>query len=124
MTQAAQDLDLTKVDAHTFEWQGERKSIPAARGWELLARYREAADALHAAKKRAKDIEREIMIEMGGFEHLAIEGQDFFHWPWVDSTSFDQKQLKTDHPDIHEKYVVKKPNGTRRFRVEGTVGVD
>jgi predicted phage-related endonuclease len=114
----------TKVDAKTFGWEGERKELTPARGYDLLARYRQAAKALHDAKQAAKDIEQEIMQEMGGYEHMSIDGQDFFHWPWVDASALDAKELKEKEPLVYLKYFKTKKKGTRRFRVEGTVGVD
>lgn len=105
-----------------FDWEGERKDIPAARGYDLLARYRQAARALHVAKEEAKSIEAEIMQELGGFEHGAVDGVDVFNWPFVKSTSFDAKSFKETHKDLYEQFLVTKP--TRRFKVDGTVGVD
>lgn len=113
-----------KIDAKTYEYAGETKEIPVARGYELLARYREAAQTLHDAKARAKAIEIEIMQELGGFEHGAVDGQEVFHWPFVDATSFDVSAFKED-PErraLYQAFLVTKP--TRRFKVDGTVGVD
>lgn len=120
---AAADMEAKpKVGGH--EWQGEVKNIPAARGYDLLARYRQAARALHMAKEEAKAVEAEIMEDLGGYEHGAVDGQQVFHWPWVPSTSFDSKRFKEDpeRKALYEAYLVTKP--TRRFRVDGTVGVD
>lgn len=115
-------LERPKVGA--YEWMGEVKDLDPQRGWMLLAEYRSAAAALHAAKERAKAIEQEIMQELEGFEHGAINGQQVFHWPYVDSTSFDTKSFKEDptRKALYESYLVTKP--TRRFKVDGTVGVD
>lgn len=111
-----------KVGAH--EWMGERLDIDPAVGHRLLAEYRASAAALHAAKERAKAVEQEIQQTLQGFEHGAIDGQDFFHWTFVNSTSFDAKSFKEDpeRKALYEQFLVTKP--TRRFKVDGTVGVD
>lgn len=111
-----------KVGAH--EWMGERLDIDPAVGHRLLAEYRAAAAGLHAAKERAKAVEQEIQQTLQGFEHGAIDGQDFFHWTFVNSTSFDAKSFKEDpeRKALYDSFLVTKP--TRRFKVDGTVGVD
>jgi predicted phage-related endonuclease len=117
-----QITDRPKVGA--YEWMGEQKDLAPERGWQLLARYRTAAAALHAAKETAKQIEQEIMEELEGFEHGAINGQQVFHWSFVDSTSFDAKTFKED-PErlaLYRQFLTTKV--TRRFKVDGTVGVD
>ena len=111
--------------AAKYDYAGETKEIPAPKGYDLLARYRQAAKALHAAKEEAKQIEAEIMAELGGFEHGTIDGQIQFSWPFVDSTSFDAKAFKESSPEhkaLYEAFLVTKE--TRRFKVSGTVGVD
>jgi hypothetical protein len=121
MTTATQD----KVKPDTFTFQGEVKELDPQTGWTMLAEYREAAAALHAAKERAFAIEQRIMQELAGFEHGAIEGQQLFHWPFVDSTSFDAAGFKGAGPEYKALYDhFCKTKKTRRFRVEGTVGVD
>lgn len=111
--------------AAQFAYEGEVKEIPPAKGYALLAKYREAAKALHTAKENAKQIEAEIMQELGGYEHGAVDGQIVFNWPFVDSTSFDAKGFKETSPEykaLYESFLVTKE--TRRFKVDGTVGVD
>lgn len=120
----AQTVEAAKPQVGAYEWEGEVKNIPASRGYDLLARYRQAARALHVAKEEAKAIEQEIMEELGGYEHGAVDGQQLFHWPVVDSTSFNAKEFKADakRKALYDAFLVTKQ--TRRFSVNGTVGVD
>lgn len=111
--------------AAKFGYEGEVKDIPASVGYQLLAEYREAAKALHAAKERAKQIEAAIQEELGGYEHGRVDGQIVFNWKFVDTTSFDAKAFKEaspEHKALYEAFLVTKE--TRRFKVDGTVGVD
>lgn len=112
------------IGPDTFTYEGEFLDLPPARGYELLARARETARALHVAKEAAKSVEQEIMQELGGHEHGRIDGQVFFNWRFVDSTSFDVKTFKEDpeRKSLYERFL--KTKRTRRFSVEGTVGVD
>lgn len=107
-----------------FEWQGEVLDLDPEVGYTLLAEYRTAAAALHEAKRAAKAVEEKIMKTLGGYEHGAVDGQQVFHWPWVDSTSFNSKAFKEDpkRKALYDSFLETKQ--TRRFRVEGTVGVD
>jgi len=111
-----------KVGAN--EWQGERLEIAPQLGYRLLAEYRAAAAQLHDAKARASVVEQEIMELLGGFEHGAVNGQDVFNWTFVSSTSFNSKAFKEDpeRKALYDAFLVTKP--TRRFKVDGTVGVD
>lgn len=120
MTTATKLPPITKQ----YEFEGEVKDIPAARGYDLLARYRQAAKALHTAKEEAKAIEMEIMQELGGFEHGAVDGQQVFHWKFVDSTKFKVKEFKSDpvRAALYAEFL--ETTTTRRFNVDGTVGVD
>jgi len=124
MTAPAQPKAQT-ANAARWSYEGEVKEIPAARGYDLWARYRQAATALHAAKEAAKQIEQEIMEELAGFEHGAVEGRQLFHHPFVDTTSFDAKSFKEASPEhlaLYRAFLVTKT--TRRFKAEGTVGVE
>lgn len=107
-----------------YEWQGEVLELDPQVGYELMARYRQAAKALHAAKEEAKRIEEEIMAVVGGYENAAINGQVIVTWPWVSSTTFDVKSFKEDpeRKALYEQFLKTKP--TRRFKVTGVVGVD
>lgn len=113
---------LPKVGAH--EWQGEVLELDPQVGYDLMARYRQAARALHAAKEEAKRIEEEIMAAVGGYESAAINGQVIVTWPWVNSVSFDTKTFKEDaeRKALYESFL--KTKVTRRFKVTGVVGVD
>lgn len=123
MTTATEDVAAVKPD--TFEWQGEVTAIDPELGWQLLAEYRQAAQVLHDAKARAKDVEQRIMRTLGGFEHGSINGQVVFDWPFVDSSSFDAKAFKEAGPEYKALYDhFMKTKTTRRFHVDGTVGVD
>lgn len=115
----------TKIPvAELYGFEGEELEFDPELGYTLLARYRQAAQALHAAKAAALEVEAEIQAALGGFEHGVINGQRVFHWPWCDKTSFNVKALKAAHPAIHAEFSTTVPNGSRRFTVEGTVGVD
>lgn len=119
---AVQEAPPLKVGE--FEWQGEVIDLDPAVGYALLAEYRANAAALHAAKQAAKETEQKIMQTLGGYEHGAVDGQQLFHWPIVNSTSFDAKSFKEDpeRKALYDAFLVTKP--TRRFKVDGTVGVD
>lgn len=121
---AAAKLKAKALGPDTYTYEGEVLDIPPAVGYPLLERARETARALHVAKEAAKSAEQEVMQLLGGHEHGAIDGQQFFHWPFVDSTSFDVKSFKEDpeRKSLYERFL--KVKRTRRFRVEGTVGVD
>jgi predicted phage-related endonuclease len=115
----------SKLGSDSFEWMGEVLELDPATGWELLAEYRAAAAQLHEAKARAKAIELRIMQTVQGYEHASINGQQVIHWPWVDSTSFDAKAFKEageEYRRLYEYFL--KTKKTRRFKVDGTVGVD
>jgi len=47
-----------------------------------------------------------------------------FNWTFVSSTSFNSKAFKEDpeRKALYDSFLVTKP--TRRFKVDGTVGVD
>lgn len=111
--------------ASKFAYEGESKDIPPALGYTLLAEYRAAAKALHDAKERAKAIEAKIQQELGGYEYGKVDGSIVFSWPFVDSTTFQAKAFKESSPEnkaLYESFLVTKE--TRRFKVDGTVGVD
>jgi hypothetical protein len=115
----------TNTTPGTFTWEGERRDIAPAIGYALLAEYRANAAALHAAKEAAKATELKIQQALGGYEHGAVDGQDVFHWVFVDSTSFDAKAFKDAGPEYKALYeAFLRTKQTRRFRVDGTVGVD
>ena len=111
--------------ASQFDYEGEYLDLPAQEGYELLAEYRAAAKVLHEAKARAKEVEAKIQQRMGGYENARIDGQVVVTWHFVDTTSFDAKGFKESSPAnkaLYESFLVTKE--TRRFRVDGTVGVD
>lgn len=107
-----------------YEWQGEELELDPAVGYQLLAEYRANAAALHAAKEAAKATELKIMETLGGYEHGSVNGQRLFHWPVVDSTTFDKKSFceDKDREALYKSFL--KTTKTRRFKVDGTVGVD
>lgn len=115
----------TATNTTGFDYMGEVLELDTALGYELLAEYRAAAAQLHEAKARAKAVELRIQETMQGFEHGAVNGMQVIHWPFVDSTSFDAKAFKETSPEhkaLYEHFL--KTKRTRRFKVDGTVGVD
>lgn len=118
------DVPTPSTKVGEYEWQGEVLELSPQVGYALLAEYRTAAAALHAAKEAAKTIEAKIMETLGGYEHGSVDGQQLFHWPIVNSTSFNAKAFKEDpeRKALYDAFLVTKQ--TRRFKVDGTVGVD
>jgi hypothetical protein len=116
----------TSITPETFGYEGEYLEVPAELGWALAAEYRTAAQALHAAKAAAKDIEQKIMETMKGYEAIGVDGQTLFTWKFVDSTSFDARAFKAYDPAYKAAYeAFCKTKTTRRFKAaDGTVGVD
>ena len=70
---------------------------------------------------------RDVMLagRSVGTMRRRILGRDVFDWPWVDSTSFDAKGFKESSQENLALYRAWcKTKKTRRFHVDGTVGVD
>jgi hypothetical protein len=112
------------TEATRFDYEGEVKEIAPEIGFTLVAKYRQAAAALAAAKAAAFAIEEEIKTVMGGHERLVVDGTVVANYVWKDLTSFNKKALKEKYPAIVAEFTETKKNGSRAFSVPGTAGVE
>lgn len=113
-----------KLDKDTFNFEGEFLDLTGAEAYELLAEYRAAAAALHAAKKLAFDAEEKIKARMRGYESLRIDGEVKVTWKWEALTKFDKQKLAREHLDILNTLTTRVPDGKRVFSAKGVVGVE
>ena len=122
---AARPVKKEKVtEASRYAWSGEELELSPEVGYDLRARYRQAAVALHAAKAEAFKIEEEIKTAMGGHEHATVNGERIFSWAWKLKTTFDKTALRRAHPAIEQEFTVRVENGSRAFSAPGVSGVE
>lgn len=114
----------TPADKDRFLYEGEFLDLTGQEAYELLAEYRAAATALHAAKKAAFDAEEKIKERMSGFENLRIDGEVKVTWTWQALTKFDKQALARKYPEILNELTTRVPDGKRVFSAKGVVGVE
>jgi len=80
-----------------------------------IQRLDEIKDLISKLDKEKKQIEQEIQLEMGDNE-LAVIDDRKISWKNINSTKFDSKALKQDHPNLYKKYI--KESSFRRFLIK------
>lgn len=124
MTATTEETKVEKLDKDSFEFEGEFLDLTGEEAYELLAEYRAAAAALHAAKKLAFDAEEKIKRVMRGHEALRIDGEVKVTWKWEALTKFNKQELARKYNDILNELTERVPDGKRVFNAKGVVGVD
>ncbi|WCK53870.1 YqaJ viral recombinase family protein [Aneurinibacillus sp. Ricciae_BoGa-3] len=82
---------------------------------DLLERLDYAKSEAKAAEERVAEIENQLKAMIGDFE-TGIASQHIITWKNVESRRIDSKALKTEHPDIYERFA--KVSTSRRFSVK------
>lgn len=111
-----------KRPKHDYTFAGEELEIDPEFGRDWRTRYAEAAMRLREAKDAVIALEDEIKLVQGGYEHVAVDGEQIVHWPWVDDARFSVTEFKKEHPALHKAFT--RVKRIRRFKVVGVENVD
>jgi putative phage-type endonuclease len=87
---------------------------------DRLAEIRGAASYARSLEKEERDLKTRLTMQIGDREFLGVpDGQGglkpILHWKQVNQTTFRQKDLQTDEPELAAKYTVK--GKTRRLEI-------